>query len=161
MCGAVGVWRGQMEAIVEDIRTPSATAPAARSRSRRRRKGGPALVRAGLERAVQATETVVEAIDALGSAGHRERERSPRSRSRAGRTAPSTTSKQAEDSLDDEAETLEESVEQLTRRPRRDRDGDRVGAQTIADIAVTDPELADALRDSSTCQQLREEAGEQ
>ena len=24
VCGAVGVWRGEMEAIVEDVRTPSA-----------------------------------------------------------------------------------------------------------------------------------------
>jgi len=31
------------------------------------------------------------------------------------------------------------------------------GVRTIADVEQLDPELADALRDSSTCQQLREE----
>jgi hypothetical protein len=31
------------------------------------------------------------------------------------------------------------------------------GVKAVADVGRTDPELAAALRDSSTCQQLREE----
>ena len=62
--------------------------------------------------------------------------------------------------LDDEAETLEESVEQLTEAAGAIGAVLESGRQTIADIVVTDPELADALRDSGTCQHLQEEAGE-
>ena len=64
---------------------------------------------------------------------------------------------EAQDSLDDEADTLEESIEQLTGAARTIAAVLASGVQTIADVARLDPELAAALRDSSTCQQLREE----
>ena len=66
VCASVGVWRGQMEAIVEDVTN------AARDVDRRRgapvgdAAGAHGLIRVGLERSVQATETVVEAIDGSG-----------------------------------------------------------------------------------------------
>jgi hypothetical protein len=67
---------------------------------------------------------------------------------------------EAQDSLDEEAESLEDAIEQVT---------DAIGAigavlvsgvQTDLEIVRTDPELAAAFRDSSTCQELRQETGQ-
>jgi hypothetical protein len=55
-CAAVGVWRGTMEALVEDVRTPPAAAPGAEEPQSETSQGRTGLVRAGLERAIQATE---------------------------------------------------------------------------------------------------------
>ena len=66
-CGTVGVWRGQMEAIVEDIRTPSGTSTAGGEEPQSETPQGRAgFVRKGLERAVQATETLVDGVDNAG-----------------------------------------------------------------------------------------------
>ena len=67
VCGAVGVWRGQAESIVDEIRQPPSrgslgvTEPQSETPQTRR-----AFVRTGLERAVQATDTLVEGIDNAG-----------------------------------------------------------------------------------------------
>ena len=57
-CGAVGVWRGAMEDIVEELRTPSEF-PASGSEEPQSEtpQGRTGFVRIGLERAVQATDT--------------------------------------------------------------------------------------------------------
>jgi ABC-type transporter Mla subunit MlaD len=65
----------------------------------------------------------------------------------------------AQDSLDEEADSLEEAVEQLTGAAGAIASTLASGTATVVDVARLDPELADALRDSSTCQQLREETG--
>ena len=57
VCGAVGVWRGEIEAIVEDIRTPSASSTAGEEPQSETPQGRTGFVREGLERGVQATET--------------------------------------------------------------------------------------------------------
>ena len=64
----------------------------------------------------------------------------------------------AQDSLDNEADTLEEAVEQLTGAARSLAEGLAGGVKALADVAQTDPALTQALRDSSTCGQIREEA---
>ena len=68
VCGAVGVWRGEFEAVIEDIRTPAAFGDAGvdepQSETPQTRRG---FVRAGLEVAVQATDTLVEGIDNAGA----------------------------------------------------------------------------------------------
>jgi hypothetical protein len=63
----------------------------------------------------------------------------------------------SQDSLDDEAGTLEDAIEQLTGAARTMAAVLASGAQTIVEVGRLDPELAAALRDSSTCQQVREE----
>ena len=160
VCGAVGVWRGELEAIVEDVRTPSSVAPGVVEPQSETPQGRTGLVRSGLERAIQATETMVEGVDNAGVPD-----------TAAGTEAADQISSwangslndldQAEDSLDEEADTLEEAVEQLGSALGAIGSVMANGVQAIADVAITDPELADALRDSSTCRQLREEAGEQ
>jgi hypothetical protein len=156
-CGAAAVWRGQMEAIVEDIRTPSATSTAGGEEPQSETpQGRSGFVRKGLERAVQATETLVEGIDNAGVPDAPEGDEAARLVSD---WADSTLDdlEDAQDSLDEEADSIEESVEQLADAARAIAAALTSGVQTIADVARLDPELASALQESSTCQQLREE----
>ena len=60
VCGAVGVWRGDLEAIVEDIRTPTSQGTGSEEPQSETPQGRTGFVRQGLERAVQSTETMVE-----------------------------------------------------------------------------------------------------
>ena len=117
-------------------------------------------MRVGLERAVQATETLVEGIDNAGIPD------TPQ-----GEEAAEQVSEWADAALDD----LEEAQD-VARRGGRHARGARSsssprssrtlgsslagGVQAIADVARVDPELAAALRDSSTCDELREETGQ-
>ena len=106
---------------------------------------------------MQATETLVEGID---NAGVPDTEKASKRQRRCptGPTRALGDLEEAQDSLDDEADSLEESIEQLTEaartlgsRARQRRADDRRRRCSL------DPALAAALRDSSTCQQLREE----
>ena len=81
-CGAVGVWRGEMEDIVEELRTPSEfPASGAEEPQSETPQGRTGFVRIGLERAVQATDTMIEGIDNAGTPdtpqGQRRRSSSP------------------------------------------------------------------------------------
>ena len=67
VCGAVGVWRGELEAIVDDMRDPNAqTAAGSEEPQSETPQGRTGFIRKGLERAVEATETLVEGIDNAG-----------------------------------------------------------------------------------------------
>ena len=157
MCGAVGVWRGELEATVEQIRTPPAAAGGdvePQSETPQERTG---FIRTGLERAVQATETMVEGVENAGAPDTAE----------GGQVADIVSDwadaalddlEDAEDSLDEEADSLEESIAQLTGAARAVATVLTSGTQTVAEIARTDPAVASAVRDASTCQELREEA---
>ena len=156
VCGAVGVWRGELEAIVEDIRTPNANSTAGEEPQSETPQGRTGFVRKGLERGVQATETVVEGIDNAGVPDTENGEEAADDVSGWAERALGDL-EEAQDSLDEEADTLEEAIEQI-----QDATG-AIGAtlvggvQTLADVAQLDPALAVALQQSSTCEQLREE----
>ena len=75
-------------------------------------------------------------------------------------TGPQATQADIEDaqeSLDNEADTLAEAIAQLTGAAKAITGAVTSGVKAVADVGRTDPALAAALRDSSTCQQLREE----
>ncbi len=160
-CGAVGVWRGEIEDIVEDIRTPTASSTAGGEEPQSETpQGRTGFVRKGLERAVQATETLVEGIDNAGIPDTPEGEEAARSGLRAGPTPRSTISRRRRT----------RSTRKRTRSRRRSSSsteaagaiGDALasGVQTIADVASTRPRAGGTrCSDSSTCQQLREETG--
>ena len=157
VCGAVGVWRGEIEATVEDIRNPASSgAMGTEEPQSETPQGRTSFVRGGLERAVGATETLVVGID---DAGIPETPQGPEAAREVSEWADSALDdlEEAEDSLDDEADSLEESIEQLAGAAQAIGATLAGGVQTIADVARTDPELAAALRDSSTCNELREE----
>jgi hypothetical protein len=156
-CGAVGVWRGEMEDIVEELRTPSEfPASGAEEPQSETPQGRTGFVRVGLERAVRATDTMIEGIDNAGTPDTPEGAEAARLISVWSDSALDDL-EEAQESLDEEADSLEESITQLTDAARAIGTALAGGVQTIADVAGTDPELAQALQESSTCQQLREE----
>jgi hypothetical protein len=158
VCGSVAAWRGELEAIVEDVRTPGAVGDMGTEEPQSETtQGRTGFIRAGVERAVLATETMVEGIENAGVPDTPQGEAAAQVVS----DWASTTQDQleaAQDSLDEEAETLEESIRQLTAAARSIAAGLTGGVQTLAEIAQTDPDLTAALEESSTCQQLREGA---
>lgn len=156
-CAAVGVWRGEMESIVEDLRTPNASSTAGGEEPQSETpQGRTGFVRKGLERAVQATDTLVEGVDNAGVPDTPEGDEAANQISDWADSANDDL-EEAQDSLDEEADSLEESIEQLTEAARAIASTLTSGVQTFADVAQLDPELAAALQASSTCQQLREE----
>jgi hypothetical protein len=157
VCGAVAVYRGQIESIVDGIRNPDATgslgAEEPQSETPQGRRG---FIRDGLEQALQATETVVVAID---NAGVPDTPNGAQAASAISDWADKTRGdiEDAQDSLDNEADTLSEAIAQLTGAAKAITEAVTSGVKAVADVGRTDPALAAALRDSSTCRQLREE----
>lgn len=156
-CGAVAVWRGEMEAIVEDIRTPTSAGAGSEEPQSETPQGRTGFVRKGLERAVSATETMVVGIERAGIPDTPE-----------GEAAADLVSDWADDAvdeledaldtLDEEAETLEEAITQIVSATQAIGSTLTGGIRTIAEVAQLDAEVASALQSSSTCQQLREDA---
>jgi hypothetical protein len=155
VCGAVATWQGELEAIVEDIRTPPAFGSlGVEEPQSETEQGRTGFVRAGLERAIQATDTMVEGIERAGSPQSEE----------ASKAVSEWADKahddleDAQDSLDEEADSIRESVEQVAGATRSLAAVFASGVETLADVARADPQLAAAVRDSSTCQALRAES---
>jgi hypothetical protein len=156
-CGAVGVWRGEMEDIVEELRTPSEfPAAGAEEPQSETPQGRTGFVRVGLERAVRATDTMIEGIDNAGTPETPEGEQAAKLISDWSDSAREDLEK-AQDSLDEEADSIEESITQLADAARAIGAALASGLQTIAEVGRTDPELAAAVQQSSTCQQLEKE----
>ena len=157
VCGAVGVWRGELESIVDDVRNPTAvTAAGSEEPQSETPQGRTGFIRKGLERAVGATETLVEGIDNAGVPDTPDGEEAAERVSDWADDAQEEL-EESEDALDDEAETLEEAIEQLVDAAQTIAAVLASGAQTIVEISRLDPELAAALSDASTCEELREE----
>ncbi len=156
VCGSVGAWRGELEAIVDDIRTPSAVSTAGEEPQSETPQGRTGFVRKGLERTVGAAETLVEGID---NAGVPDTEQGEEAAGQVSDWANSSLDDldQAQDALDEEADSLEEAIEQFQDATGAIAATLVAGVQTLNDVARLDPELAAAIQDSSTCQQLREE----
>jgi hypothetical protein len=155
VCGAIGVWRGEMEATVEDIRTPGeAASEEPQSETTQGRTG---FVRKGLERSVLSTETLVEGIDNAGIPDTAEGDAAAELVAEWADDALDDL-EEAQDSLEEEADSLEDAIEQVTDAALAIGAAIASGVQTITEVARLDPELEAALRDSSTCQELREEA---
>jgi len=157
VCGAIGVWRGELEDIVDDVRNPNAqTAAGSEEPQSETPQGRTGFIRKGLERAVQAADTLVIGIDDAGIPD------SPQGEEAAKTVSDWADSSQkeledAQDSLDEEADSLEQSIEQLTSAARAIGTVLAGGVQTVAEITRTDPELARTALDTSTCQQLHAE----
>jgi hypothetical protein len=156
VCGAVGVWRGELESLVEDLRTPNAAAGSEEPQSETP-QGRTGFIRVGLERAVQATETMVVGVENAGTPDVPNAERVADVVSSWADSALDEL-EDAQDSLDEEADSLEESIEQLTGAAGAIGSVLASGTRTLADVARADPTLVAVFRDTSTCRQLREEA---
>jgi exopolyphosphatase/pppGpp-phosphohydrolase len=107
---------------------------------------------------VQATDTLIEGIE---NAGTPDTEQGDEAANIVNRWAESTKDEfeQAQDALDDEAETISDAVDQFTAAARSIAVALTGGVQALADIVRLDPELSRALAASSTCREVREEDG--
>jgi hypothetical protein len=156
-CGSIGVWRGEIEAIVDSVRqAPSTGTMGTEEPQSQTAQGRAASVRAALERAVRATENLVTGID---NAGIPETSRGEDAAAQVSSWADTSvaTLEKAQDSLDTEAATPQEAIAQLAGAAGALRVVLVSGFETLADVALLDPELAAAVHESSTCQQLLEE----
>jgi hypothetical protein len=156
VCGAIGVWRGELEATVEDIRTPTSAGSGIEEPQSETPQGRTGFVRQGLERAVQATETMVDGVENAGTPDTDDGEQVADIVSSWADSALDDL-EGAQESLEEESDSLEESIGQLTGAARAIVTVLTSGTQAIADVVRVDPEVASAIRDSSTCQELREE----
>jgi hypothetical protein len=157
VCGAIGVWRGELEDIVDDVRNPNAqTAAGSEEPQSETPQGRTGFIRKGLERAVQAADTLVIGIDDAGIPDSPQGEEAATTVSDWAESAQEEL-EDAQDSLDEEADSLEESIEQLTDAARAIGSVLAGGVQTLAEVTRADPELAATALDTSTCQQLRAE----
>ena len=157
VCGAIGVWRGELEDIVDDVRNPNAqTAAGSEEPQSETPQGRTGFIRKGLERAVQAADTLVIGIDDAGIPDSPQGEEAAKTVSDWADAAQKEL-EDAQDSLDEEADSLEQSIEQLTAAARAIGAVLAGGVQTLAEVTRTDPQLAATALDTSTCQQLRAE----
>jgi len=157
VCGSVGVWRGDLEAIVEDIRTPpSLGATGSEEPQSETPQGRTGFIRSGVERAVQSADTMVEGIERAGTPDTSQGEQAQQQVADWADSAHEAL-EHAQDSLDEEADTIGDSIAQLASAAGAIRVTIAEGVRTLADVARLDPELGQALRDASTCEQLREE----
>ena len=159
VCGSIGVWRGEIENIVDGIRQAPATGTGLEEPQSQTPQGSPSLVRSGLEESVRATEVLVTGIDNAGTPETDEGEAAATQVSSWAATSLANLNK-AEDSLETEAATPEEAIAQLAGATGAIRLAVVSGFETLMDVALLDPELAAAVHESSTCQQLMEEQGE-
>ncbi len=157
VCGSVAVWRGQLEAIIDDVQDPSAANAAVGEEPQSETpQGRTAFIRKGLDRTVEAAQVLVDGVENAGVPDTPEGEAAAREMSDWANES-SDDLEQAQDSLDDEADTLEEGIEQLTGAARTIASVRVSGLETLNQVVSSDPELGAALQASSTCQQLREE----
>ena len=147
---ASGAARSRRSSRTSGRRAPTARR-AARSRSRRRRRGGRASSARGSSAPSRRPRRWSRASTTPASPTRRKERRRP-GWCPTGPTPRWTSSRTREDSLDEEADSLEESIEQLTGAARAIASMLASGVQTIAEVARLDPELAAALQESSTCQ---------
>ena len=155
VCGVIGVWRGELESIVEDVRTPNAAAGSEEPQSETP-QGRTGFIRVGLDRAVQATETMVEGVENAGTPDTEDGEQVADIVSSWADSALDDL-EGAQDSLDEESDSLEESIGQITGAAGAIGTVLASGTKALLDVVRVDPEIASAIRESSTCQELREE----
>jgi hypothetical protein len=156
VCAAVGVWRGEAEAISESFRLSSESNEQTENVPTPEGRLGSAQV--ALERSIEAADTLVEAIDRAGVPDTTGGEQAADQVSGWANGAKDDL-EEAEDLLDDEPDSLEDDVERVTEIARLIGGVLESGRQTLAAVVTSDPELEAAFRDSSTCQQLQEETG--
>jgi hypothetical protein len=157
VCGTVAVWRGQIEDIVDDVRNPPSRGSLGTEEPQSETpQGRTALVREGLERAVQATDSAIGGIERAGTPDTPAGEDAEQALADWANGAHDDL-EEAQDALDEEADTPEEALEQFGAAAESLRTVATSGRQAIEDAVTSDTELAAAVRDASTCQELREE----
>ena len=157
VCGTVGVWRGELKSIVEDVRTPSAVAPTGEEPQSETPQGRTGLRARRAGPRPSSPQTLSLRASTTRASPIRRRARKRTSRYPTGRTRRRTTSRRRR-TPSTRSPTPSRSRSTRWREQRGHvRTALTSGVQTIASVARLDPALAAALRESSNCKQLREE----
>ena len=155
VCGAIGVWRGEIEAITESFRLSTESTDGTEAGAPTP-EGKVGAAQRALERAIDSAETLVEAIERAGTPDTAGGEDAAELISSFANGARNDL-EQAEELLDEEGDSLEEDVERAVQAAQAIGRVLESGRQVIATVGTTDPELEAAIRDASTCQELRAE----
>ena len=156
VCGTVLVWRGEMETIVDGVRSAGQSGTSGTESGAQSPQGRSGSVLTGLEQALLATETMVEGIARAGTPD------TPNGEEAAdGLESWASDSvdeiEDAQDALEEDVDTTEEELERLSDAVGTIVEVYASGGQAVADAIGADPELGSALRESEKCDQLREE----
>lgn len=157
VCGTVLVWRGEMESIVDGVRSAGGSGTAGSESGAESPQGESGSVRTGLEQALLATETMVEGVSRAGIPD------TPNGQDAADGLSGWADGavdeiERAQDDLGDETDSTSDELEQLADAVGTIVEVYASGGQAVADAAVEDPELLTALAQSATCENLKEEA---
>ena len=152
VCGSVAVWRGELETIANDFRSPG------RIHADQTREDRRASVRLALERTVTATDTLVQGIESAGVP------ETPEGRQAADEIQAwaDTAHTNLEDSLDafeDTGEGPRGGREGGGAPPRGNRETRVAGGGTRRGGARLDAQLGAAFVDAETCRSFSEEEG--
>jgi hypothetical protein len=156
VCGVIGVWRGEAEAITESFRLATDGSDATESGAPTP-EGKVDAAQLALERAIEAADTLVEGIERAGVPDTAGGEEGAELISNWANGAKNDL-EQAEDLLDEEGGSLEEDIERVVQAGQAIARVLESGRQVLATVGTTDPELEAAIRDASTCQELRAES---
>jgi hypothetical protein len=144
VCESVGVWRGELEAIADQFRTPG------QNRADLTREDDRGAVRVALERAVAATDALVQGIESAGIPDTPEGDLAAQE--------IEDWAQGAQDDLENELESLEDAGEEPAARLRAVGRATGtlvetlvVGLQTLANVVQQDPQLGVALVQAESC----------
>jgi hypothetical protein len=156
VCGTVFVWRGEMESIVDGVRSSGDAGVSGTESGAQSPQGRSGSVRTGLEQALLATETMVEGIARAGIPD------TPNGQDAADALASWADDavdelEDAQDALAEDTDTTSEELERLAGAVGTIVGVYASGGQAIAEAAVDDPQLLGALRESEECEQLADE----
>jgi hypothetical protein len=156
VCGTVFVWRGEMESIVDGVRSAGDTSASGGESGAESPQGRSGSARTGLEQALLATETMVEGIALAGIPD------TPNGQDVADALASWADDavdqlEDAQDALAEDTDTTSEKLERLAGAVGTIVEVYASGRQAVAEAAVDDPELLSALRESEKCEQLADE----
>ncbi len=152
VCASVGVWRGELETIANDFRSPG------RIHADQTREDRRASVRLALERTVTATDTLVQGIESAGVP------ETPDGRQAADEIQAwaDTAHTNLEDSLaafEDTGDDPRERLEALGAATGGVLETLVTGVETLVGAARLDAQLGAAFVDAETCRSFREEEG--
>ena len=157
VCGTVLVWRGEMESIVDGVRSAGDSGTSGSESGAESPQGESGSVRTGLEQALLATETMVEGISRAGIPDTPNGQDAANGLSGWADDAIDEIER-AQDALGEETDSTGDELEQFAEAVGTIVEVYASGGQAVADAAVEDPELVSALGQSATCENLKEEA---
>lgn len=156
VCGTALVWRGEMESIVDGVRSSGQAGTSGAESGAESPQGRSGSVLTGLEQALLATETMVEGIARAGIPDTTNGEEAADDLESWASDAVDEL-EDAQDALGEDVDTTEEEIERLSDAVGTIVEVYASGGQAVADAVVSDPELASAVGSSGKCDQLRVE----